>query len=114
MFQTGETVSVWNFTDNTWIPGLIEKQNGPLSYHVKLQDDYMVCQHSNHILVHPGTEETCIVNDDWMDLPDISQDSGTAQPQNPRELSNVSSCPPLWRPTRPFIPPKRYGQGCGT
>ena len=40
MFQTGETVSVHNFTDNTWI---LAKQNGPLSYHVKLQDGHMVC-----------------------------------------------------------------------
>ena len=113
MFQTGETVSVRNFTDNTWIPGVIEKQNGPLSYHVKLQDGCMVRRHSDHILVHPGTEETSIVNDDWMNLPDISQDSATAPPQNPRELQNVSSCPPLRRSTRPSIPPKRHGQDCG-
>ena len=68
MFQTGETVSVRNFTDNTWIPGVIEKQNGPLSYHVKLQDGCMVRRHFDHILVHPGTEETSIVNDDRMNL----------------------------------------------
>ena len=114
MFQTGETVSVRNFTDNTWIPRVIEKQNGPLSYHVKLQDGHMVRRHSDHILVHPGTEETSIVNDDWMNLPDISQDSATAPPQNPRELPNVSSCPPLRRSTRPSIPTKRYRQDCGT
>ena len=86
MFQTGivETVSVQNFTDNTWIPGVIEKQNGPLSYHVKLQDGRMVRRHSDHILVHPGTEETSIVNDDWMNLPDISQDSATALHTKPK------------------------------
>ena len=42
-FQTGDTVSVRNFTDNTWLPGVIENQNGPLSYHVKLQDGRIVC-----------------------------------------------------------------------
>ena len=106
MFQTCATVSVRNFTDNTWIPGVIKKQNGPLSYHVKLQDGCMVHRHSDHILVHPGTEDTSIVNADWMNLHDISQDSATAPPQNPRELPNVSSCPPLWHSTRPPIPPK--------
>ena len=35
MFQTGETGSIRNFIDN-WIPKVIAKQNGPLSYHVKL------------------------------------------------------------------------------
>ena len=74
----------------------------------------MVRQHSNHILVRPGTEETSIVNDDWMNLPDISQDSATAPPQNLRKLPNVSSCPPLRRSYRPSIPPKWYGKDCGT
>ena len=114
MFWTGDTVNVRNFTDNTWIPRVIERQNVSLSYHVKLQDGCMVSRHSDHILACPGMEAISIVNDNWMDLSDISQDSATAQPQNPRVLPNVSSHPPLRHSTRPSIPPKRYGQDWGT
>ena len=57
-------------------------------------------------------QEWPIVNDDWMNSPDISQDSTTAQPQIPSELPNVSSGPPLRCSTRPSIPPKWYGQDC--
>lgn len=41
-FQRGNNVNVHNFSDNTWIPDVIEKLNGPLSYHIKLQDDCIV------------------------------------------------------------------------
>ena len=74
----------------------------------------MVHQNSDHILAHPGTETTSIVNDNWMDLHIISQDSATAPPQNSRKLMNVSSCPPLRCSTRPSIQPKRHGQDCAS
>ena len=94
-FQTGDTVSVHNFTDNTWISGVIEKQNGPLSYYVKLQDGHMVCRHSDHILQLAHLETTLVADDNWMNLPGLSQDFATAQLQSSREQTNKSSCPPL-------------------
>ena len=43
---------------------------------------------------HPETETTLVVNDNWMNLPDISQDSTTTQPQNSRELLKAPARPP--------------------
>lgn len=32
-----------------WLPGTILKVQGPLSYHVTLQDGHVLCRHVNHI-----------------------------------------------------------------
>ena len=51
--HTGKTASERNFIDSMhldiWSDQKV-KINGPLSYHVKLQDGHMVRQHSDHIL----------------------------------------------------------------
>ena len=49
-----------------------------------------------------------------MNFPDISQDSTTTQPQSSRELPKAPTRPPLRCSTKSSIPPKYYGQGCGT
>ena len=106
-FQRGDNVSVRNFADNTWIPGVIEELSGPLPCHVKLQDGRIVRRHTDHMLAHPRADPptTPITSDDCMNLSDISHDpvSAVSQP-------NVSLQPPLRRSTRQSIPPKHYGQ----
>ena len=35
----GDNVQIRDFlTSNGWVPGVIEKASGPLSFHIKLQD----------------------------------------------------------------------------
>ena len=107
--QVTQLMYVRNITDNTWIPGMIKKQHGLLSYHMKLQDGRMVCRHSDNILAHSETEIALVADDDWLNLPDVSQDSATAQSQSSWEQTNDLFCPPLQHSTRPSIPPKWYG-----
>ena len=38
-FQVGDNIQIRDFlTSNGWVPGVIEKASGPLSFHIKLQD----------------------------------------------------------------------------
>lgn len=108
-FQPGDTVSVRNFSENNWMPGVIEKASGPLSYQIKLEDGRIVRRHIDHILARPRTETSNLMtNDDWINLPDVNQGNNTAS--NSQNTPDASSQPPLRRSTRPSIPPKRYGQ----
>ena len=73
-FQTGDTVSIQT------ILGYLEWLKSKLT--TKLQDGCKVHQHSDHILAHSETGTTLVADDDWMNLPGLSQDSATAQSQS--------------------------------
>ena len=50
-FAEGDTVFVKCFSKvNTWLPGVIDRKQGPVSYRVVLDDDRVVRQHTDHII----------------------------------------------------------------
>ena len=100
-FKQVETVSVRNFTEDNWMPGVIEKASGALSYQVKLKDGRIIRRHVDHILACQETEtNNSVETDDWINLPDAPIP----------HIPNVSLQPPLRCSARVSIPPKRYGQ----
>ena len=49
-FAEGDTVFVKCFNKvNTWLPGVIDKKQGPVSYRIVLDDDRVVRRHTDHI-----------------------------------------------------------------
>ena len=49
-FAEGDTVFVICFNKvNTWLPGVIDRKQGPVSYRVVLDDDRVVRRHTDHI-----------------------------------------------------------------
>ena len=49
-FAKGDTVFVKCFSKvNTWLPGVIDRKQGPVSYRVVLDDNRVVRRHTDHI-----------------------------------------------------------------
>ena len=49
-FAEGDTVFVKCFNKvNTWLPGVIDRKQGPVSYRIVLDDDRVVRRHTDHI-----------------------------------------------------------------
>ena len=67
-FDVGETVYVKNLPAGTpkWIPGVVEKVTGPLSYVVKLKDGRLVRRHVDHVRKREAADS------DSGDPPDVS------------------------------------------
>ena len=104
-FQIGDNVQIRDFPTGTgWLPGVITKASGPLSFRVRLQDGRTVRRHVDHILLKQSNTITSTAND-WMSMPDVpDEDRPTQSPDI------IPSRPPLRRSTRVSVPPQRYGQ----
>ena len=65
--QVGDNVQVHDFPNgNGWVPGIIIKASGPLSFQIKLQEGRIVWRYIDHILAKPSC--TVIPPDDWMSM----------------------------------------------
>ena len=104
-FQIGDNVQIQDFPTGTgWLPGVITKASGPLSFRVRLQDGRTVHRHVDHILLKQSNTITSPA-DDWMIMPDVpDEDRPTQSPDI------IPSRPPLRRSTRVSVPSQRYGQ----
>lgn len=71
---------------------------------MKLQDGRVIRRHIDHIVLR-STQIPDKSNDDWIDIPDVTESKATDQ-----STITVAATPPLRRSTRVSVPPKRYGQ----
>ena len=102
-FQIGDYVQIRDFPTGTgWLPGIITKANGSLSFWVKLQDGQTVCQHVDHILLKQSNNVTWPA-DNWMSVPDVPDE------HRPTQSPDVTPPqPPLRHSTRISVPPQCY------
>ena len=99
-FEVGDPVFVHDFTDHKkWIPGIVSKVQGPLTYHVSLRDGRVLRRHVEHIRIRTCTSPTDPPDTD-IEIPSIViQD--TPPPPPPHH-------PPIRRSTRNRAPPAYY------
>ncbi|XP_065902358.1 uncharacterized protein [Dysidea avara] len=63
-FDIDDAVYVKNFIGiPAWLPGVIEKCRGPLSYLVKLQSNKMVCRHVDHVKIRMSNNDVTDISD---------------------------------------------------
>ena len=104
-FEPNDLVFVRKFpTSKEWISGKIVRVYGPLSYEIELEDHTTVRRHIDHIKARHATMDSPPQDQDsdWVDFPDLSQDT------NPEELHDPPS-PSLRRSARVIQAPDRYG-----
>ena len=91
-FREGESVYARDFTSATekWIPGIVEKVTGPLSYVIKLIDESTIRRHVDHIKAKEAREnkDKLTVNTNENEYSDSSWDTINVNPIN-EEQSNV-------------------------
>ena len=88
-FNFGDTVYAKNyFGGKKWIPGMITKITGPVSYQVKLTDDRILKRHLDQIRIHYDNAQNTEATDQWTpdttDIPTLP--SSPSQPPVRRSM----------------------------
>jgi len=109
-FVVGNAVYVKNFSGTpAWVPGVIEKSRGPLSYLVKLLNGKLVRRHVDH--VKSRLSNTDVVDcDDFDDFLITGNQQGSPVVEQSEQSSNTEEpvTVELRRSTRVRQPPKRW------
>ena len=102
-FDIGDSVFARDFPTGTkWLPGVISKIKGPLSYVVKLEDERLVRRHVDHIRVRSSSSESPVTSDDlWLPTSTETTPVDTVEPPQAEPL-------PLRRSARVTQPPDRF------
>lgn len=110
-FKEGDTVYAKGFNrQDQWIPAVITKVSGPLSYHLRTTTGVDIRRHIDHLQGRSGTGDssTSPESDDWMLIPSSCQDR-TATRQSPIPVPNpIPSALPTRRSTRTRAPIDRF------
>ena len=70
-FNIGENVYIRNFRGTPlWIPGVVDRYRGPVSYSVKLTDGTIVRRHVDHVRARQSSDDIADVEDDFYSLSD--------------------------------------------
>lgn len=98
-FDIGDNVYIRNFRGTPlWIPGVVDRCRGPVSYSVKLADGTVVKRNVDHVRARQSGDDIAEV-DDFYPLND--------DPVSVDELPNTVK---LRRSTRQRRPPQRYSE----
>jgi len=110
-FVDGDSVYAKNFTSSNqkWIPGIIDKVTGPLSYVIKLPDGSTICRYIDHLKARESQDE---IEDSGDHSWDYIESSATNQPatehENTLENTEQSNTQTVQRSERIRKPPDRY------
>ena len=119
-FVVGDTVYVKDFStpSPTWIPGMVTKVTGPLSYHVELESGRTVRRHVDavrrrDVLVSAAGDTSQDSTDDFYlpDLPPTGTHTATDPPSQPTAQPTVFPLPPVphtRRRRRAYPPASRH------
>lgn len=120
IYSTGDTVFVRDFSTptTTWLPGIVTKVTGPLSYHVELDTGRTVRRHVDAIrnrTVSVQSREKSTTDDDLY-LPDVPPVTATVPPVTTAQPRTRLSCSAdsrsrstIRQSTRHYPPPDRFG-----
>ena len=109
-FQVQDRVYARNFSDGeVWIPGVIAKCIGPLSFIVKLEDGRTIRRHIDHLQPRfvSQSSSSSDPSPEWIDMPTTRNDDYEATEDNSTTPSTVE-IPVLRRSTRVSVPPVRF------
>lgn len=110
-FVKGDLVYAENFTSNNqkWMPGIIDKVTGPLSYVIKLPDESTIRRHIDHIKARENHVNDNHVDDNadgsWDYIDSNISESTAAVPVNTPGQSTQQT---VRRSERILRPPDRY------
>ena len=101
-FDEGSSVFVYNFLGTLhWLPAVVIKQTGSVTFLVELEDKRQVRRHQDHIRYRASTDNTAIVdnqslddNDDFLPILPCVNDPVDAQATVPSRRSHRIRCPP--------------------
>jgi len=86
-FNIGDTVYIRNFTGTpAWVPDVIEKCRGPLSYLIKLLNNKIVRRHVDHVKIRlskhdiSDSDDEFLLSGDQASSPVVGQSSTTEAP----------------------------------
>lgn len=104
IFTAGEMVYIKDFpSGSSWLPGTILKAQGPLSYHVTLEDGRVVRRHVDHVRIRTTADcQPAPLDDDVDLLPNTPEAAESA------ETDSEPSVTVPRRSTRVSHPPDRY------
>ena len=115
-FSEGEEEYVRNFQQpgQSWIPGIISKATGPVSYQVELEDGQIIRRHQDHVRKRMAvSEELTAPNLDVLpqenDAPPTDNDADSDS-ENESTNSDTTQPPDRRYPSRSRQPPNRYEQ----
>lgn len=122
-FKEGDSVYAEDFSATTekWIPGVIQKVTGPLSYHIQLGDGRVIRRHVDSVRSRPG--ERTQPEDTTLEAEGVSpalqgvESTDTNAPVGPVDLPPVLTppspdpTPAIRRSARNRPPPSYYGHG---
>jgi len=106
-FDIGDTVYVKNFTETpAWVPGVIKKCRGPLSYLIKLLNDKIVRRHVDHVKIRLSKHDISDSDDEFLLIGDqasspVVKQSNTTEAPDTVELrcsARVRRPPDRWSP----------------
>ena len=105
-FAVGVQIFMRNFgPGNSWLPGKVVQQRGPLSYLVKLEDGRYFRRHLDHLRIRTCSGSTMASEtSSYLPWPEVTTPD-SHQPTVPMQPTP----PPLRRSSRPSNPPDRYG-----
>ena len=107
-FKCGDLVHVRNFSQGPmWIPGVVIRVRGPVSYTVELANGEQKCRHVDHLRPRVETAEESVP--DWADV--IPSETAAPQPPVDEPGGNESghAPPTLRRSSRIRQAPERFG-----
>ena len=123
-FIIGDTVFAEDFTASSekWLPGVVQKVTGPLSYQIELSNGQIVRRHIDSIRARvvsndqaevDDNSETTAGNFEWELTPDLSTEnpetvSNSSTPDTESSIVQPDSEPPVRRSTRNRQPPSRF------
>ena len=113
-FKEGDTVFAKGFNgQDSWIPAVVTKVSGPLSYHLKTNAGVEIRRHVDHLqsryIAEDESTSTVPEPDDWMLVPDCSNSSTVDTSTSSRSNPNPTPAPRTVRhSTRVRAPIDRY------
>ena len=117
-FKIGDKLFAKNFHGTQWIPVVVCKVSGPLSYHVKTEDKIVLPRHVDHLRIrysdNPEQPEWNEESDDWILMP--RQDAPNPHTQSNSNITSRSTTTnqptptpkPVRHSTRTRAPVDRY------
>ena len=101
-FDEDSSVFVYNFHGSPqWLPAIVIKQTGLVTFLLELEDKHQVHRHQNHIHHRASTDNTVILDnqssddiDDFLPILPRVNDPVDAQPTVPLHRSHCIRCPP--------------------